>query len=506
MSSFLCITLRFLQPYSHGRGEGGDPEWPPSPLRLLQALVAASGGRWNERRQLVRAAPAIKWLESLPPPRIVAARAVPADKPYRLYVPDNVADKVAASWSRGTHGDIADYRTEKDVRPAFLDGDALHYLYSLPQPDPDGRKHVDTLVLAARSITHLGWGIDMVVGDAWVVTGEQAARLTGDHWEPSAVGGMQLRTPTPGTLDDLTRRHTDFLGRLAEGRFRPVPPLRVFDRVCYRRRGEPINRPFRVFELRNTDGSRFRYHHRRLIHIAGMVRHLAIEAMTKDPPRGADPDWAQTYVAGHCKGAGDTTHRQLSYIPLPSIGTEHTDPGVRRVMIVAPVGDHVWLDHVARRLAGQALEPVRGDEFGGREPPILVPVRRDNVAGFYTEPASVWHTFTPVILPGYDDHKPAKTRALIERALAHSGIEQPCEFEWSAFSRFSKSFSAHKYNKDGKPQGYVRPAYLLDQTAVHLTLRFHDGSDKKDPVEVPGPLAIGAGRHCGFGVFAREPG
>ena len=38
MSDYLCITVRFLQPYSHGRGDGGEPEWPPSPLRLFQAL------------------------------------------------------------------------------------------------------------------------------------------------------------------------------------------------------------------------------------------------------------------------------------------------------------------------------------------------------------------------------------------------------------------------------------------------------------------------------------
>ena len=52
MNSFLCITIRFLQPYAHGRGEEGEPEWPPSPLRVLQALVAAGAGRWNERRTL----------------------------------------------------------------------------------------------------------------------------------------------------------------------------------------------------------------------------------------------------------------------------------------------------------------------------------------------------------------------------------------------------------------------------------------------------------------------
>jgi CRISPR-associated protein Csb2 len=101
-----------------------------------------------------------------------------------------------------------------------------------------------------------------------------------------------------------------------------------------------------------------------------------------------------------------------------------------------------------------------------------------------------------VILPGHDDHKPDKTQSLIEKALKQSGIEQPCEFTWSAFSRFRKTYSAHKYDKDKRPQGYIRPKYLLSQTAVHLTLTFHD------ELQVPGPLVVGAGRHCGFGLMA----
>jgi CRISPR-associated protein Csb2 len=128
---------------------------------------------------------------------------------------------------------------------------------------------------------------------------------------------------------------------------------------------------------------------------------------------------------------------------------------------------------------------VFGDIFG-----ILF-----DMTGIAAGPANVWHSFTPIILPGHDDHKPEKTRALIERALLQSGIDQPCEFEWSPFSRFPKSYSAHKYGKEKQPQGYYRPDYLQSQTAVHLTLRF------KNNVQVPGPIFIGAGRHCGLGSF-----
>src|SRR6266851_5632644 len=112
-----CLTVRFLRPYSHGRGGDGDPEWPPSPLRVFQALVAAAAARWNERMQLEYAAPALRWLEQQSHPMVLAVTGSVSDVKYRLYVPDNVADKVAKSWIRGGTDDIANYRAEKDVRP-----------------------------------------------------------------------------------------------------------------------------------------------------------------------------------------------------------------------------------------------------------------------------------------------------------------------------------------------------------------------------------------------------
>ena len=101
MSSRLCFTIRYLQPCFHGRGDAGRPEWPPSPLRLFQALVAAAAGRWNERVSLNRSIAALHWFEKLPVPEIIAPDGHASRTGYRTYVPDNVGDLVARSWSRG---------------------------------------------------------------------------------------------------------------------------------------------------------------------------------------------------------------------------------------------------------------------------------------------------------------------------------------------------------------------------------------------------------------------
>ena len=498
MISYLCLSVQFLQPYYHGRGDGAEPEWPPSPLRLYQALVAAASRRFQEDQSRDNGVSALHWLEQQPTPAIAAVNGRLAWSKYRLYVPDNTGDLAAGAWSRGDATRIVS-RTEKDIRPMHLpDFGEVHYLFPLTD---DTCPHFNILCDVARSVTHLGWGVDLVVGNATVKTEAEVVLLNGEVWRPTlAATKTALRIPMSGTLDALITKHKAFLNRIgrdSQGNecFHPVPPLSTFRVVGYRRANDPRARPFIVFELRNDDGTRFRYPQDKLIHLAGMVRHLAIKLMGESPPEevGNSADWVRSYVAGH-RDAGADAHRQLSYLPLPSIGHAHVDPAVRRVMIAAPLDDDRLLQHLEMMLDGQQLSPTPETKLN--HPPTLVRVGHDNIARFYTQSATNWASVTPVILPGHNDHKPDKTRKLIEKALQQSGIDIPCEYEWSAFSQFPKSLSAHRYDRDKRPTGYVRPKHLLDQTAIHLKLRFNDG------VKVPGPLAIGAGRHCGLGLMA----
>jgi CRISPR-associated protein Csb2 len=341
----------------------------------------------------------------------------------------------------------------------------------------------------------LGWGIDVVVSQCRVLSSAEPVGEGLERWSATqGLAASSLRCPVPGSLDALMARHSAFLNRLADDTFHPVSPLTTYRAVGYGRPSDSAGRSVACFELIQDDGSFYRHSQRDLIHIAGMVRHVAIETMKKAPPTGVAADWVETYVAGHAR-PGDKEHRQFSYLPLPSIGHRHVDPSVRRVMIAAPLGDDRFLEHLARRLTGLQLEPEPGTNLSA-EPPALARVTYDKVARYYLEPSDTWASVTPVILPGHDDHKPGKARKLIEAALRQSGVEHACEFEWSSFSRFPKSLSAHKYGKDKKLAGYRRPHHLEGLTAVHLVLRF------SDDVDVPGPLAIGAGRHCGLGMMA----
>ena len=166
MPTHFCLTVRFLQPYSHGRGAMATRNGRPRRCGCFRRSSRPPPPGGTSGSRLEHAAPALRWLERQPAPTIVAAAGVRSDVKYRLYVPDNVADKVAKSWSGGREASIADYRTEKDVRPTHLLGDAVHYLFPLAESDPEFETHRSTLPTAARSITHLGWGVDMVAGNA----------------------------------------------------------------------------------------------------------------------------------------------------------------------------------------------------------------------------------------------------------------------------------------------------------------------------------------------------
>ena len=116
----------------------------------------------------------------------------------------------------------------------------------------------------------------------------------GRSWEPATGGDTRLRVPIAGTLDDLIRNHAEFLARFTGNGFRPVPPVRVFDVIHYRRLGVPLRRPHAVFQLIDDNEETVRFSHPRLTHVAAMVRHAAIERMTDDAPEWLRSDRSVT--------------------------------------------------------------------------------------------------------------------------------------------------------------------------------------------------------------------
>lgn len=493
MSKCLCVSIRYLQPHCHARGDGGEPEWPPSPLRAFQALAAAASAKWNEREQIESAMPALHWLEQQQPPQVLATVGKKSNATYRLYVPDNVADKVAKSWSAGREGSIADFRTEKDVCPTHLSltEDAtlpiVHYLYPLPDITCP---HLETLRTAARAITHVGWGIDMVAGNVQVLSEQEAVQLDGELWVPTGQGAVSLRTPIVGTLAALSAKHEAFLNRLTGDGFKPVPPLSAFRVVGYRRATEPAPRPWAAFSILKPDASGNRAFDtcRRARHVAGMLRHAVCELAKRQgwPEKRINEFIHGKTEQGDAPASGKTSPDRFSYLPLPTISAHHHRvESIRRVLITVPAGRGEEIEWIRRALAGEELIHEDNQSAGL----LTILPGSDWVLRRYTQESQVWASVTPVILPGHDDGRSTKAEHLLRKAFSQAGyspeLTSQLQLEWRKVGYHVGADLASRY---------LPPENLALQPRYHVKVTF--------PHKVLGPIAVGSGRFRGFGLFA----
>lgn len=488
MSRYLCISVTLLDQTFHGKGENEEPEWPPSPMRLFQALVASSrtGCRnpaWSESK-----AQAYRWLERRSPPVIVGPPTRRAAS-YTLFVPNNDADAEKV-WERQNR------LTSKVVQPQRVMGagsdttvgEALYYLWIIPDREWKGAApHAEVLCRDARHLTALGWGIDQAIGDGRILTEAEVPELPGRRWRPwhtHRPRGQELRVPRKGSLENLESVHASFVSRIDAEHFNPPLKVKRFDRVSYHSDAVLPPRSYAAFEL--PSGVAFRQD--RAATMAAMVRSLACRCAKVDSHEF--PGGPETYVAGHTErdasARSGVTPPRFSYLPLPTIGHGHADGLIRRVLIAEPYGGDgshaAWAQH---RLRNQALRDDAGDERG-----LLLELWRSSsilMVDRYVSESDTWTSVTPPVLPGFDDGKHTKAEALFLKAAAQSDV--PIDAIDSITLRKAPFWPGAAH-----PRQYFVPEYLRRFPRWHVAVRFRE--------PVLGPLAIGAGRHTGLGLLA----
>jgi CRISPR-associated protein Csb2 len=544
MARHLCISVRFIDPSDrplfHGRSDGGAPEWPPSPLRLFQALVAASAARFGDSdRFRDHAAPAFEWLAALHPPTIVAPEGI-TGIPFRTAVPNNDMDVVARDWARRLepHKQPAALKTLKTVWPTYIVGDgefpAVHYLWDVEDMDQaEFERHKAALFAAAGDLVALGWGTDMAIGHGRLLTCAEARNLKGQRWEPAGNTAVtRLRVPTPGTFGALATRYGAFLSRLGEKGFVLVPPLTAFAVVGYRRPTDILPRPFAAFELRTPDFERFRPFNptRHACIVAGMVRNAIAKLAEDMQPFGLTDEhlerFINTFIHGHTRNGkrqaqGPDADRRFAYLPLPSLERRGSAgvvvTAIRRVLVVGPPGrdrEVAW----AKVLSGRELTPLNN-----HTPPAAIRIIEKPVAALRTDPnlrpyvgeGTVWSTVTPLVLPGHDEAAPeiiarrvrlapnqAARQRVREKAVERTKRLLRRALEQAGWSRELVAEAKLEWQPVGFRAGvelvncYCVPESLNRLPRYHVRVRW--------PVPIQGPLAAGAGRYRGLGVFAVE--
>ncbi len=486
MPGYLCISITFLDPLFHGKSDGDAPEWPPSPMRVFQALLAGSRmGCRNIEWSTVKS-DAFRWLERRKAPMIITpdTRLVPASM---IFVPNNDSDKAF---------DRQDRLTRKRVRPhRLLDGSTLYYLWQIHENEGGSTKAcAELLCREARHLLALGWGIDQVVGDGRILTDAEAAVLSGHRWrawDGYRPGRQTYRIPVEGSLEDLEKVHRSFLRRVDSQRYCPPLKPEKYDTLSYIPGAILPARFCAAFELPEE----IAFRQEDTIRVAAMLRSLTCRLAQEDTHKF--PGESELYVAGHIK-EDDRGQPRFSYLPLPTIGHAHADGMIRRLMIAESLGG----DGTHARWAQNRLRSALLKDQNGKERGVLVDLWRSGSEGMirrYVGESSAWCSVTPVILPGYDDFKtitrhdpkqPTKAERLLLKCLIHAGI--PIESVKDITLRRAPFWSGSQH-----PRHYHRPDYLKDHYARpgwHVRLAFHE--------PLAGPLAIGAGRHCGLGILA----
>lgn len=506
----LRLSFHFLAPQYHGRCDDGQPEWPPSPLRAMQALVAAAARAGT--LQALR--PALLWLQAQPAPLILAPAARSLGSPLPLYVPHNQKDLTAAKWARGLEVKDPDTRTMKTVQPLHLtEGAGVHYLWPLPA-DGSAAQHAQALADTARHVVALGWGVDLVAGHGQLqALGSTPAEPGQEPWRPHPAGRTVLRTPAPGTLEQLDRRHASFLQRtsLADPTFRPPEPLRCFHRTAYARADESHAPAAACFTLRRMKGDALRAFDTSTqgMAVAGMLRFAvrrAAEAAAWPPKRVTD------VLMGH--GPGDSP--RLLLLPVPTLearpGGGRVLGAVRRVMLLAHGDAEPERSWLQRALAGAELV----DQATG-EVQALLAAAAESERGFapYCGSALIWTSATPVVLPGMDDpgglrrtlrssHRDAaqqhralatlqrRQEELVRKALRQAGLSE------TLVATAAIECRATGFLAGVEPAArHAVPSHLRRYPRLHVRITFAQ--------DVAGPLCIGRGRFSGLGLLCAFP-
>jgi len=444
-------------------------------------LAGARGGCRGPHWSNVHAE-AFHWLERLNPPEIVGADAQQATS-YTLFVPNNDAD---------VKPDRQDRLTSKVVRPTRFacnvengEGATVHYLWRIPEADwSSASTHAELLCREARHLVALGWGIDQAVAEGRVLDDAEAAILTGKRWQAWRVfrsGSPSWRVPVDGSLNDLEETYSSFVRRIDCETYRPPRKVSRFDAVHYLSRTAWPPRAYAIFEL--PEGKSFRPGDTAVA--AAVLRSLTCRCAMSDTHEF--PGGSEIYVAGHVERQ-DGSPARFSYLPLPTIGHEHADGMVRRLLIAEPTGgDGTHTQWAWQRLRNATLRDKDGCERGVLLDPWRPSTQR--ILERYVGEARMWRTVTPVILPGFDDAKQRKAERLFLTAAAQAGLPN------SAIDEFVLR-KAPFWPGAMHPRNYAVPDYLRNYSRWHVWLQFRD--------PILGPLAIGAGRHVGLGLFAAD--
>lgn len=467
----LEIEVTFTAGHFHGE------EWPPSPARLFQALVAASHqGAHGLIHQAVRDE-ALRWLERQEPPSILAPESIRQREHLISYVPNN-DDELGVD---------AHVRTDKSLGAwCFPQSSAVAYQWQIGA-EATATKQADVIAAMSSLITCVGRTVDLAYARGRLLDDEAPAHTAQrKRWQPAEREGGRWLVPATGFLELLDRRFPRSVS--AE-----PPDFTNTRQVSYE--PEDVLRfaaPVAVFEMLRMDGRKLAFDPRDLRQPAGMVRNAMLRWADATP--GIRPHFAADLLArflqGHKSAAGKERSEggHFAVVPLPSVNPPSftADGWLRRVAVigygVTSPADRELFEELTRGLHGALLED-NGKPRG--ELRLLTAREQQRVLAPLAGPANRWRSVTPVVLTGFT-RKGRAGEACLVRALIQQGFRAEDIESVAAFTGpiVPTAQPARAYRVQG---------YLDTTPRIHAEIIFRR--------QLAGPLVLGRGRFTGFGLL-----
>jgi CRISPR-associated protein Csb2 len=472
-------------------GQGGGHEWPPAPMRLYSAFVAADGT--GPRARLTGGAIGLDLLEGEPvihaePVVDTHANTGSADDPRRGRGPRQrgvlvntieprfvVSDRNDGAGTQNYPG-RANVVARPGVRLALCDP---RVAYVWPDTTPTAAE-LRALRLRAARVGYLGCA-DSPVRVRVHTTGPDLDDLP--VWQPAPDDGdTVVSVAYPGVLDALDESFQAWTR--GEPRRRAWIPTRL---TRYRSPTQPTPTPGAL------EGVWLRFDRP----IAGRFVVAVAEAL-----RGAvlgqvedlvgSPDKVPAVLHGHLESPGS---EHVRWLPLPHIGGAHPDGRIRGACIWLPPGTDAKTVELTHHAASQVVELAGARS--GRNRPGVFPVTKVSVFDGTTRPwsttptrwqgpATRWVTAFPAI---HERFKAPPTVTEVGRWCAHAGLPAPIAVHAARVPLVQGGVDIPPPLTCRKGE-QVRPY-------SHLEITFAEA--------VTGPIAIGRGRHWGLGLLAPAP-
>lgn len=498
----LAIRVQFLAGYS-------GHEWPPSPARLFKAMVSSARAGWahSNRKAIDESLRALEMqgsTEDTQLPEIIAPRAELRPSRQQRFVPNNSKNWPTERKLNPEKG--IDLEPEPILSWNIEPARAVWYWW----PNIDA-SHVPVIRHIVRRVVSVGKGENLAVLDAT----DKEPVCEAVRWR-AAMRGASLEVPEAGCLDVCDAafaRHSNDLSL-------PVAGVRA---VNYASDAHTAEREVPTFVLglwRN--GKRCSWDARLLRQVVGPVRHLLdqvrseiVDMLARSPSnRAAMESLVRRVLLGHDTSDKPISEPHLAVMPLPSVLGPYPDGRIRRIAL-ADFGDSN--DPTRRAIVEMAQVLLHGRELldGGRGTGVFLNREPDDQwLRAITKRSRAWATVIPVVQQAKEltvaewkhlrdarrnaEREPAKAAAR-ELHLRHRRLELLERSVRQAIDGTNAHIESIEFSTGGWIGGvhiathYRANGYLGETPKIHVRVTL----DR----EVIGPLAIGRGRHVGFGVL-----